>query len=196
MNEEFFQHSNRNVVPEKGDFLISEPFLPDNNFSRSVVLLCEHNEEGSFGFVLNRTSNLRLSDLLQEVHSKVDFEVFVGGPVQQNTLHFIHQMPNYLENSIEIKNGVYWGGNFEQLKILLENDNVNSKEIKFFVGYSGWGEGQLVDELKVNSWIVSKNTDVGQVFNTKSDALWKEALEKMGGKYKMFSKYPENPRLN
>ncbi len=196
MNDDFFRHINKDVVPEKGDFLISEPFLPDDNFSRSVVLLCEHNDEGTFGFVLNRPANLKLSNLISELFSPMDFDIFVGGPVQQNTLHFIHRMPNSLENSIEIKNGVYWGGNFEQLKIMLENGSVSPSDIRFFVGYSGWASGQLADELAVNSWIVSKSTDIEEVFNTSPEAFWKKALEKMGGKYKMFSKYPEDPRLN
>lgn len=196
MEEGYFQHIQKNANPERGDLIISEPFLPDSNFSRTVVLLCEHNEEGSFGFVLNKVSNLHISDIMEGLASKVDHEVFIGGPVQQNTLHFIHRLPNEIENSIEIKNGLYWGGNFEQLKVILENDNVSSSEIKFFVGYSGWGEGQLMDELKVNSWIVSKNIELEQIFNTKPEMLWKQALENMGGKFRMFSNYPEDPRLN
>lgn len=196
MNDNFYQHIHKNTNPEKGDLIISEPFLPDSNFSRTVVLLCEHNEDGSFGFVLNKLSNLHLTDVFEGINTAVDHDVYIGGPVQQNTLHFIHRLPNMLENSIEIKNGLYWGGNFEQLKVILENEVVKSSEIKFFVGYSGWGEGQLMDELKVNSWIVSKNVSADQIFNTKPEMLWKQTLENMGGKFKMFSNYPEDPRLN
>lgn len=196
MNENFYHHNHKNINPEKGDLIISEPFLPDSNFSRTVILLCEHNDDGSFGFVLNKVSNLRLSDVLRGIESKIDHQVYIGGPVQQNTLHFVHRLPNQLEDSIEVKNGLYWGGNFEQLKVILENDEVNSSEIKFFVGYSGWGEGQLMDEMKVNSWIVSKNAELEQVFNTKAETLWKQTLENMGGKYRMFSNYPVDPRLN
>src|SRR3954471_2864846 len=85
---EFFKYNNK-LKPEKGRLLISEPFLPDPNFERTVVLLCDHNNEGSFGFVLNKPSILKVSEVMQNIN--VDEIVFIGGPVQQDTLHFIHR---------------------------------------------------------------------------------------------------------
>ncbi len=194
MSNEYFKYNN-NQKPEKGDLLISEPLLPDNNFSRSVVYLCEHNEDGAFGFVLNRPAKLMLSQIMEDFE-KSENDLFIGGPVQQDTLHYIHRVPELLMESKEIKNGIFWGGNFEQLKFQLENNIIRSQDIKFFVGYSGWAAGQLIDELKINSWIVFKNADITQIFDTEPDVLWKETLTKMGGKYRMFSNYPEDPRLN
>lgn len=180
--------------PQKGRLLISEPFLPDPNFERTVILICEHNEEGSFGFVLNKPSLLRMSDVLQESGSYSE-TLYVGGPVQQDTLHFIHRSPQ-LEGGIEIADGIYWGGNFEAVAIMLQQDINISEEFRFFLGYSGWGAGQLKSELEQNSWIVSDKVTPQQIFDTEPEVLWKEVLKNMGGKYKMFSNYPIDPRLN
>lgn len=184
-----------NQIPAKGDLLISEPFLPDPNFERTVVLICEHNEQGSFGFILNKPSLLKLSDVMEEVDPFQKI-IHVGGPVQQDTLHFIHRMGHILEGGEKVGNNIYWGGNFEQLKIMVTNKEVNDGDILFFVGYSGWGEGQLMDEIKEKSWMVHKAATSEQVFDKNPESLWRDILKEKGGKYKMFSNYPTDPRLN
>lgn len=182
-------------IPKKGDLLISEPFLPDPNFDRTVVLICEHNEQGSFGFILNKPSLLKLSDVMEEVNP-FEKTIHVGGPVQQDTLHFIHRMGHILEGGEEIGEDIYWGGNFEQLKIMVSNKEVNHDDIIFFLGYSGWGEGQMLKEIEEKSWIVHKTPTSEQVFDKNPENLWREILKGKGGKYKMFSNYPTDPRLN
>lgn len=181
--------------PKKGDLLISEPFLPDPNFERTVVLLCEHNEEGSFGFVLNKPSLLKYSDVVEEAK---DFHqaLYVGGPVQQDTLHFLHRSGDLIEGSAEVGNGIYWGGNYEQLQILIDTKQLKPRDFKFFLGYSGWGAGQLEVELKEKTWIVSNSATPNQVFDMDAAKLWKLILDNMGGKFKMMSNYPIDPRLN
>jgi len=192
MNYFNFQSS---VEPKKGDLLISEPFLPDPNFERTVVLLCEHNEEGSFGFVLNRPSLLKYSDVIDGAD---DFNVslFIGGPVQQDTLHFIHRAGDLIEGSVEICPGVFWGGNYEQVQSLIDTKQINPNDFKFFIGYSGWGSGQLEMEMKEKTWIVSNVANSIQIFDMDPEKLWKLALKNMGGKYKMIANYPIDPRLN
>ncbi|MTI20664.1 YqgE/AlgH family protein [Fulvivirga sp. RKSG066] len=185
---------NNNLKPEKGSFLISEPFLPDPNFERTVVLLCEHNEEGSFGFVLNKVSAVTLEDILEEVENFQE-QVYIGGPVEQNTLHFIHKA-DYLEGGTQIGDGLYWGGNFEQLLLLIDTKQIKPEDFRFFVGYSGWGAGQLVEELKANSWIVAHNATKDLVFDTDNQTLWKTALNRLGGRFSIYSNYPTDPRLN
>ena len=103
---EFFEYKNIDQ-PKKGDLLISEPLLPDHNFDRTVILLCEHNEEGSFGFVLNKLSMLSVDEVLEDIQN-FDSRLFVGGPVQQNTLHFIHDIDQLYEGGQKIKNGLSW----------------------------------------------------------------------------------------
>jgi len=190
---EFFKYRNK-IKPEKGRLLISEPFLPDPNFERTVVLLCEHNDEGSFGFVLNKPSILKVSEVMEEL-TEMENLVYVGGPVQQDTLHFIHRNAS-LENAVEIVDKIYWGGAFENLMILLESKQINSTDIRFFLGYSGWGPGQLDAELDQDSWIVCDYVTDQLLFDTGPDVMWRKALENMGGRFSMYSNYPVDPRLN
>jgi len=124
-----------------------------------------------------------------------DARVFIGGPVQQDTLHFIHRIP-LLEDSIEIVSGLYWGGNFDQLISLIETKQVGSIDIKFFLGYSGWSGGQLDEELKIDSWIVSDQVSEELVFETEPDNMWKKAMQGLGGRFTVYSNYPADPRMN
>jgi putative transcriptional regulator len=179
---------------KSGSLLISEPFLGDPNFERTVILLCKHDAEGSFGLVLNRKSNLKLSDVLELDNAHLDMELHIGGPMQHNTLHYIHQLP-VLAESISLSETVFWGGDFEQLKDLLHSRQIEPDDIRFFLGYSGWSADQLEDEIKNNVWIVN-NSATDTLFNLNADSLWRDILKQMGGKYKILSNYPIDPSLN
>ncbi len=190
---EFFKYGN-GINAKKGRLLISEPYLSDPNFDRSVILLCEHNEEGSFGFVLNRPSKIVFDEIINDVE---DFKnrIYIGGPVQQDTLHFIHKA-NYIEGGAEIINGLYWGGNYEQLLDLIQSGGIAADDFKFFVGYSGWDSGQLEEEMKNGAWIVTDHIKPWMIFDHNQDALWRDVLKDMGGRYNVYSNYPTDPRLN
>ncbi len=188
-------HRGVTVTPKKGDLLISEPFLPDPNFERTVVLLCENKEDGTIGFILNKPSMVHLGDVFEELEH-FDKNVLVGGPVQQDSMHFLHRGLDSLDGGSEIANGIYWGGNFEQMKVLIQSNEIKPQEVMYFLGYSGWAPGQLEEELKEKSWIVSPQATVSQVFDLDPELLWREVLKNMGGKYRMFSNYPTDPRLN
>lgn len=179
----------------KGDLLLSEPFLNDGNFERSVILMCEHNEEGSLGFVLNKPSLLTLEDVLDEV-SGFEQLLYTGGPVQQNTLHFVHRLPQLVGGADGLGENIFWGGDYDQLLMMINTRQVESDYIRFFVGYSGWSPGQLAAELEQDAWIVYKQATVAQVFDVPPERLWQEVLRTMGGRYHMFSNYPIDPRLN
>ncbi|PZR31610.1 MAG: hypothetical protein DI538_20730 [Azospira oryzae] len=190
---EYFKYRNE-VNPGKGKMLVSEPYLADPNFERTLVLLCEHNDEGSFGFVLNKPSIARMGDVLEDLKG-LDAPVYIGGPVQQDTLHFIHQCAD-LEGATEITPGVFWGGNFEGLLVNLDIQKVNVDDVKFFLGYSGWAAGQLEGELKTDSWIVSDRITPELIFETDHQEMWKKALRIMGGRFSVYSNYPADPRDN
>lgn len=190
---DFFKYKNQ-LKPEKGRLLISEPFLPDPNFERTVVLICEHNEEGSFGFVINKPSILKLSEVMESLKD-LDDTVFVGGPVQQDTLHFLHRNST-LVNAVKIKDEIYWGGDFESLVSMVETFQVKPTDIRFYLGYSGWGPGQLEKELEEDSWIVCDFVTDELLFDTSPDLIWKKALDNMGGRFSVYSNYPVDPRLN
>ena len=186
---------NQARYPAKGDLLLSEPFLADTNFERSVVLICEHTDEGALGFVLNKPSLLTLADVVEEA-AGFDPLLYTGGPVQQNTLHFVHRTPSLRPGADRLSDDLYWGGDFEQLLSLINTRQLNATDVRFFAGYSGWAPGQLASELAEDAWIVYEQATSEQVFDVPPDHLWREVLRTMGGKYRMFSNYPTDPRLN
>lgn len=189
----FFNYKNQ-VKPGKGRLLISEPFLPDPNFERTVVLLCEHNDEGSFGFVLNKPSMIKVNEVMEDIKNLQE-QVFVGGPVQQDTLHFIHRNSS-MENTSLILDGIFWGGSVESLLLLSDTKQLLGNDIRFFLGYSGWGPGQLESELQEDSWIVCDFVTQELLFETEPNVMWKKALDGMGGRFSVYSNYPTDPRLN
>jgi putative transcriptional regulator len=190
---EFFEYRNK-IGLQKGRLLLSEPYLEDPNFERTVILLTEHNEEGSVGFILNKPSESNVSEVMDDLKG-LDAQIFIGGPVQQDTLHFIHRCAD-LEDAIELENGIYWGGNFEQLLSRIDTGQYVASEIKFFLGYSGWSPDQLQDELKLNSWIVSDRVSHELIFETAPDQMWRKAMQELGGRFSVYSNYPADPRMN
>ena len=143
--------------------------------------------------VLNQLTNLNLDDVIENVYSELP--LYLGGPVEQNTLHFIHRLGNEIEGAIDIGNGIFWSGDFDQVKALVNIGKIAEDDIRLFIGYSGWSAGQLEGELKQNSWIVS-DIDASLIFETPNKNFWREVLKRMGGEYKVLSNYPTDPRLN
>lgn len=182
------------IVPGPGTLLIAEPFLKDPNFMRTVVFLCDHQEEGSFGFVINKTYNHTLDELMNDLE-ELKLPVYYGGPVQMDTIHFLHQYPDLIPGSFQVMDGIYWGGDFETAISLIKEGSLDLNKIRFFIGYSGWGNGQLADELKENSWLTAQATRK-LVFHKQIDEIWKDALKELGGDYEMMANYPIDPQLN
>lgn len=186
---------NRNT-PRVASLLISEPFMLDPNFQRSVVLLCEHDPtEGTVGYVLNQPASIQLKDVIEDL-AEAEFPLFFGGPVAQESLHFIHKCPDKLNSGIDLGNGLYWGGNFESLRILIGNGDITQDEIKFFIGYSGWSPGQLDSELQENSWVVANEYNPDITFGHDIENLWKEVIISLGPKYAHIANFPQNPLWN
>ena len=177
-----------------GTLLIAEPFLKDPNFMRTVVLLCDHQQEGSFGFVLNKQFKHSLDELIPEFEG-MKIPVFAGGPVQLDTLHFLHTYPELLPGSHEIADGVYWGGDFEMMKALLIQGELDLKRIRFFVGYSGWGVNQLEEEMNSKSWLTAKARK-SIILHKSISEIWKDALRLLGDEYAMMINFPTDPQLN
>jgi putative transcriptional regulator len=180
--------------PGVGKILVSEPFLLDSYFKRSVILLGEHSSEGSVGFILNKPTDLVLNDALDDF-PHFDVPLYFGGPVQTDTIHFLHTLGTRLEGSKKILPGIYWGGNLEMLKLLIETNQVNKQDIRFFAGYSGWEPKQLEDELKGKTWLVS-SCKKEFAFSSNPDELWGQVLRTMGSQYAILANFPEDPSLN
>ena len=174
--------------------LIADPFLKDTNFMRTVVYMCRHSEEGSFGFVLNKPFEQTLDELINGLEG-FPVPVFNGGPVQPDTIHFLHQYPDLIPDSYRISADIHWGGDFEKVKELIRDNRLDYSKIKFFIGYSGWEQSQLEGELKENSWLTATATR-RIVFEIPPDQTWKESIEHLGGKYRMMANFPIDPQLN
>ena len=183
------------VKPKKGNLLVAEPSITgDLSFNRSVVLLADHNEDGSVGFILNKPLGYTLHELIPEISAT--FKIYNGGPIEQDNLYFIHNVPQLIPGSIEIAEGIYWGGDFELTKNLINNGKVGRNNIRFFLGYSGWDAEQLQSELESNSWIISENELRNKIIAKSPTDFWKEKIKEQGGEYLIWANAPENPIYN
>ncbi|MCG8699422.1 MAG: YqgE/AlgH family protein [Bacteroidales bacterium] len=189
----FFEADN-DLEPQKGVVLVSEPFLTDNYFRRSIVLLTEHNEEGTVGFVLNKPIDIKINDVIEDF-PETNADIALGGPVNTNTLHYLHTMGDIIPNSVPVIGNVMWGGSFEVVERLIRSGNIQKGQIRFFLGYSGWSPDQLESELDENAWVITSITSE-QIMKPMNQQIWTKTLRGMGKKYEMWSNFPENPELN
>ena len=181
------------VSPKKGRVLVSEPFLQDTYFKRSLVLLTEHSEEGAVGFVLNKPLEVNVNEVMSDFPAS-QASVSIGGPVSTNTIHYLHTLGDLIPNSVNVIDNIFWGGDFEVVKDMLSAGQIKPEDIRFFLGYSGWHAGQLENELKQNSWLITE-IKPSQIMKPKSN-IWKSTLSQLGEKYRIWSDFPENPSLN
>ncbi len=192
--QDLFNLPDQKLAAKAGRLLVSEPFMQDPYFKRSVVLLTEHSDGGSFGLIINKPIPMYLHEAIENAPA-FDSRLGLGGPVQKETLHYLHQLGHLIPNSTEVMDGVFWGGDFEVIKELMLSNTIKPGDIRLFVGYAGWAEGQLSSEMKSKSWIVAKATKK-LLFGSKPEDLWNNVLESMGGPYAYMVNLPEDPRLN
>ena len=181
-------------MPSIGDFLIAEPFMQDPNFQRSVVLLCQKQEDGYVGFTINRKIDYSVGDLVEEL-ADCTMPLFDGGPVGKEQMFFLHSMPELISGGVMIQKDIYWGGDFEQVKHMVLSNTIDPNRIKFIVGYSGWESGQLEDEMKERSWHIAPATSF-LVLQEQPEAIWKNAIKLLGEEFKSLINYPKDPSFN
>ncbi len=193
---DMFRIENNHIVPEKGRVLISEPFLDDPYFGRSVVLLAEHDAiHGSMGFVLNKPLKQKINEFFPEFENLPDIPLFQGGPVGTNRLFFIHTLGDMIPGAVTIGEGLYFDGDFDVVKMYLSGGNPIENKIKFFMGYSGWTENQLETEISNHSWLVGQ-LDNCYMMSAEGEATWKKALNVLGDRYRSWANFPKRPFLN
>jgi putative transcriptional regulator len=181
-------------IPEKGKILISEPFLPDTFFNRSIVYLTDHTSEGSVGFILNKKLDLQVSAAIEGFDGWNEY-LSMGGPVAPDTLHYLHSLGDLIPNSVHIEGSISWGGDIDSVRQLIKLGKIKHNDIRFFLGYSGWSSGQLERELKENSWVIAKvNSNI--VLNSRGDDIWKKVLRSFKNKYRMWADFPDSPEMN
>lgn len=194
-NADIFKIETNHVVPSRGKVLISEPFLYDEMFGRSVILLVDHSTDGTMGLVLNKPLPLSLNDVLKEFKDISNKPIYKGGPLSTDTLFYLHTLKD-VEDSLQIGKGVYLNGDFDAIRrYILQGNDIDGK-IRFFLGYSGWEHDQLCQEIEENTWLIG-STSIASLMNEKGSAeLWKNVLGQLGGKYEIWSRFPQIPTLN
>ena len=194
-NTDIFKIETNHIVPAQGKILISEPFLCDHIFGRSVILLVDHTKEGTMGLVLNKPLPLFLNDILQDFNYQENIPIYKGGPLSTDTLFYLHTLVG-ITDSLPISNGLYLNGDFNAIKEYILQGNPIKGKIRFFLGYSGWEYEQLHRELEENTWLVSTESKDTIMNENAGTELWKNSLGRLGSKYELWSRFPQIPALN
>lgn len=192
-----FNLTSNNISPAKGRILISEPFAVSEIFKRSIVFLTQYStQKGAMGFILNKPIPFEQinSKILKEFNYK-DIKLSIGGPVDLDKLFYIYKSETeIIENEIEILPNIYLGGNYKQLKKIILNNLLPEKNVRLFLGYSGWSARQLENEITENYWLVKK-INPSDIF-TFDKNMWTNQINQLETKYKIWTIVPENPSLN
>jgi putative transcriptional regulator len=186
-------HKATNIEPSAGKLLIAEPFMPDPEFRRAVVLICNHDENGTFGLSINNSIDQTLDEFLPAM-TKTKWPVYIGGPVDTDTLFVIHSSPDVIGGEF-VCEGIYLGADFQLLKMALENNLLSKNQVKFFIGCSGWSAGQLENELKEEAWLVAPADNQIVLSNNKNE-IYKKSLERLGKSFAIIAMLPIHPSLN
>jgi putative transcriptional regulator len=183
-----------NLLPQTGSILISDPFLDEDFFRRSAVLICEHNDEGTFGLVLNNFIELGIHEIESDFPEINNF-LSIGGPVETEHLFFVHSFGSDVKNSLQIRKDLFFGGDYNQLKEKINHDPTKG-DVRFFLGYSGWAPKQLDEEIKTHAWIVVNNITSKEILSPPNQDFWMFCMEKQGGRFKSIARAPINPNNN
>lgn len=195
-NKNIFNITHNNLYPNQGSILISDPSLQDLYFQRSVVLLVEHNRKGSMGFVLNKKTELLVNNFFDDFANAAPIPIYLGGPVSPNRLFFIHSLgPKVIPGALSINDSLFFDGDFDALKEYILSGHPVEGKIKFFLGYSGWTEGQLGQEIDSDAWVVARPQNES-IIPADGDSYWKRSLEVLGQRYRAWINYPKDPQLN
>ncbi len=182
------------VTPETGKLLVAEPFQKESFFKRAVVLICQHDQKGTVGLIINKITDLMINDAIEDF-PQFEAAVYFGGPEKTDNIFYVHTYGEEIEGSVKIADGIYWGGNFELLKVLIESNKIDLNRIRFIAGYCGWLPEEFNKDLKENLWWVSEaNKKI--IFEDNADDTWGHALSDMGNQYAIMSHFSEDPNSN
>lgn len=191
-----FKITPNNLLPAQGNILISEPFLQDFCFQRSVILLVEHDSDGSMGFVLNKKTEYIVNTFFPDLEALPEIPIYLGGPVSPNRLFFIHTLESVTTpETIRINDHLFFDGDFDALKAYIQAGHPIEGKVKFFIGYSGWLKGQLGQEIKNDSWVVYHASNES-VLNADGESFWKSSVESLGCEYTAWTNFPKDPHMN
>lgn len=197
MDMRIFQVTSNKILPiHEGSILIASPLLHDYHFTRSVILMVAHDSEGSMGIVMNKRFEgpYTLNMMVPELKDAPTIPVFLGGPMERDTLFFIHTLST-LKGALPLGNGLYLNGDFEYIKDYILRGNPVEGCIRFFTGYAGWSHDQLQQEIEDNSWIIGKSNPLNFLRNQYRN-FWVNCMNDLGQPYRFWAKYPLIPSLN
>ncbi len=195
-NTDIFKIETNHVVPSQGKILISEPFLCDHIFGRSVILLVDYTQDGAVGLVMNKPLPILLNEVLDDFSNyQEDIPIYKGGPLSVDTLFYLHTYRG-VHGAIPIEDGFYMNGDFNEIKACIKQNKHIEGNVRFFLGYSGWAYEQLEKEINENTWIVGEENKENLMDEKSFSGMWRSAMSKLGGKYKMWSRFPQVPSLN
>ena len=188
----------RNIFPKAkiklGSLLLADPFEKDPRFKHSVVLLTEYDEEGALGFIMNKPTGISVSEAVDDF-PYCDSLLYFGGPEETESLFYVHTVGEMLDDSIEIIPGLWHGGDYDKLRMLLDTNQIGNDQIRFYVGYTEWVPGALDFEVKKKYWIVSNVNNFFPLHDSLRGS-WEKVLKSMGQEYAILANFPEDPNLN
>lgn len=179
---------------ERGNLLISYPYLEDDYFYRSVICMIEHNNEGSFGLIINKKMPHKIGEVLP-ILAHLDNPIYMGGPVDTQSIFFFHPYKD-LKDALYVSDGLYMNGDSTELKDMLELDFAKPQELRFYLGYAGWSAGQLEIEIKEKSWLIGASNSVLVFDDSPNDMVWRKSVEMLGGEFKDLAHFPIDPQMN
>ncbi len=185
--------------PGQGSLLIANPMMREQHFSRSVIMILDVPASGGeLGLVLNKPTNLTLSDLVMmpDWDNGRSVPIFSGGPVDLERLFMLHSLGEIFPGSQEISPGIFVGANVDDIINYIDSGGEIEGKMRLFLGYSGWAPGQLNCEIERRSWIVDPLPDgIGLLSGAGTD-YWRKAVEQLGPAYRSWLMFPPDPSYN
>jgi putative transcriptional regulator len=177
----------------RGQLLIAGATLPDPNFARTVVLICQHGEEGALGLVLNRPGELVVGDVAPELADLTGEDAVIGsgGPVQPDALLVLGEFEDASYAGMPVIGKVGLMGESREISDLADV----TLRARAFAGYAGWGPGQLDAELERDDWFVAP-AGIDDIFDPDADELWSRVLDRKGGHFRVVARMPIDPSVN
>jgi putative transcriptional regulator len=191
MKASYYTRINETKKIEAGSILVAQPFWNEEMYQRVVALVIEHNSRGTTGILLNRKSNLLISEAIPSLD--IMKPLYYGGAFQTKIISYLHRNMN-IPDSVYLGNGIFWGGNFDVISGMISQQKIKNKDINFYAGFTNWAAGQLEIEVINSKWWVCE-TNADELFSIESDELWEESLEQCGNSYAMFKNIPD-PSFN
>lgn len=177
-----------------GKILIADPYLQDGEFTRSVILMNSYSKTGAVGFILNRPTTILVHEAFNDFPT-FNVPIYYGGPVDKNILFYVHTLGEIIPDSELIAGTTYFGGNFQVLKKLIQEEKIKPNQIQFFLGYAGWSPNQLEDEISDGTWLIG-NFKSSYLFHKNYNEVWRKSLADNSKQNAFYGKFPYTPSLN